>query len=413
MKFLARPLEHPLARLACLILFASLLFARMPNVLLHGRLWAEEGKYFYARAAALPWYSALFMPLGGYLNLVATATPVVAHAFVPLAYTPWITTGVGLFFQCCPAILLVCSRDAWLSPWPVKLAGLLLVATAPMIEEVWLQTLHSQFHLALCCALILALDLPGPRLRLFSWALLFLAPLTGPLAGALLPLFGLRALIDRSKGRLIQAALLGVALGLQMLLFMTHVDGRSYGIGPILLACVVYLRQIVAPLLGHRATLDVADALRAQIEARHFPWLAVIVASSCFACVVLSVLRRRLEGMGWLFAAACWLGWLGYVGAIGGRQLFLIPGFGERYVFLPEVLMALVVLGLSTGPRTPDRVLFGLLTVWLIVVGFADLTLQTPMSAGPDWLTEVAAWQHDHAHPIAIWPTGWTMTLPN
>ena len=394
-----------------LLIFVALLIARMPNVLLHGRLWAEEGKVFYQVAANTPWYLALFKPYGGYLNLVANAAPVLAHLTVPLVLTPWITTGVGLFFQCCPAILLLCSRDAWLTPWPVKAAALLLIATPPLLEEVWLQTLHSQFHLALCCALILALDPPGARLRYFSSAVLVLAPLCGPLAGALVPLFLLRAALDRSRPRLVQAILLGAGITVQVLLFMSHKEGRSYGIGPILLLCVVYLRQIVSVLIGVQGAHDVAGALRAQIEARAFPWQPVLVTLGSTALLLLALLRRRQAAFLWLFAAACLLGWLGYVGAIGGGRLFLIIGFGERYIFLPEVLTALVILGLATGPRSPDRWIAGALTAWLIMVGFSDLSTPTGMRSGPDWQSEVAAWQLDHAHRIMIWPTGWFMKL--
>jgi hypothetical protein len=33
------------------------------------------------------------------------------------------------------------------------------------------------------------------------------------------------------------------------------------------------------------------------------------------------------------------------------------------------------------------------------------------IKTGPDWRREVALWRLDHAHEIAIWPSGWTMTL--
>lgn len=175
-------------RLLLVVAFAVVLFLRMPDVL-YGRLWAEEGKIFFARAAAMPWFSALLLPYGGYLNLVANAAPIIAWHTVPLEYAPWVTTGIGLIFQCCPAIILVCSRDEWLRPRWSLIAALLIIATPPMVSEVWLQSLHSQFHLALCCALILALDAPQKRLAWFGGVLLFLAPLCGPAASGLLPLW--------------------------------------------------------------------------------------------------------------------------------------------------------------------------------------------------------------------------------
>jgi hypothetical protein len=49
---------------------------------------------------------------------------------------------------------------------------------------------------------------------------------------------------------------------------------------------------------------------------------------------------------------------------------------------------------------------------WLLVVGIAELgSARVFIKTGPDWRREVALWRLDHAHEIAIWPSGWTMTL--
>jgi hypothetical protein len=37
-----------------------------------------------------------------------------------------------------------------------------VLATPPVSEEVWLQTLHSQFHLALCAGIILTMQTEAP-----------------------------------------------------------------------------------------------------------------------------------------------------------------------------------------------------------------------------------------------------------
>jgi hypothetical protein len=384
---------------------------RVPNAVLHGRLWAEEGKVFFARAYDHAWYEALTMPLAGYLNLVATATATVVRHLVPLEAAPWFFTGLALIFQCCPAILLMCSGDAWLRAWPVKASALLLLATPPMVDEVWLQTLHSQFHLALCCALILCLDVPGRRLRWFGLVLLFLTPLCGPLVGTLLPLFLLRAARDRSRVRVFQAAALAAGLAVQLAFFFSVIPGRNYGMGPIYLLCVIYLRQIVEPLFGMHAAAAAFQTVKAGIDARLFPWWPVIVSITCIIAMAVAVLRRRAAAFIWLFAAASVLGSAAYLGAISNDHQLLAYNFGERYVFLPEVLGALLVLGLATGERRPDSRAAGALVVWLILVGLHDFRDRSWTQSGPSWLSEVAAWRRDHTHPIAIWPNGWTMRL--
>ncbi len=383
----------------------------MPAVL-HGRLWAEEGKVFFEHAATMPVWQALFLPYAGYLNLVANAAPIIARALVPLEAAPWIITFIGLIFQCCPAILLACARDAWLTPPLSRIAALLLVAAAPQAEEVWLQTLHSQFHLALCAAIILALDVPGRRLAIFGAALLFLGPLCGPPACVLLPLFMARAAIDRSRFRLVQAAALGAGTMLQLLLFYTHASGRTYGIGPIVLLCIVYIKQIVVPLFGAKIAAGASAELQARIASHLFPWRAVTVSIALFSVLVMALWRGRQAAAVWLFLAACLTGWIGYYGAIGNKLEILIVGAGGRYIFLPEVLASLAVLVLAVGSPRPERWAARVAVGWLLVVGIGDLGSHHPfIKTGPSWLSEVALWRRDHMHPIAIWPTGWTMSL--
>ncbi len=403
--------NRPLARILLVAGFAALLFARMPEVL-HGRLWAEEGIVFYEHAATMPPWHAIFLPYAGYLNLVANAAPVIARALVPLEDAPWIITGIGLIFQCCPAILLVCARDAWLQPRLVRLTALLLIAAAPQVEEVWLQTLHSQFHLALCAAIILALDIPQRRLAVFGGVLLFLGPLCGPPACIMAPLFLARAVIDRSWARLGQTCALGAGAALQVLMFYSSQSGRTYGIGPIVLLCIVYIKQIIIPLLGAKIAAAETARLQARIAAQLFPWRAVTVSLTLFAAVGTALVRGRQAAPIWLFLAACCTGWIGYYGAIGNKLGMLLMGGGGRYVFLPEVLASLAMLALAATSTRPERWIARATVALLVLVGVHDLrALDRFIKTGPDWQQQVALWRHDHTHPIATWPSGWTMTL--
>ncbi len=407
----SRTFERPLVRICLVTFFAILLFARMPAVL-HGRLWAEEGRVFYEHAASMPPWRALFLPYAGYLNLAANAAPVLARALVPLEDAPWIITCVGLLLQCCPAVLLVCARVPWLQPPLVRIAALLLIAVAPQVEEVWLQTLHSQFHLALCAALILALDIPQRRLAIFGGVLLFLGPLCGPPACVMAPLFLARAVTDRSWARLAQTCAVGAGAALQVLLFYSHQSGRAYGIGPILLLCIIYIKQIVLPLLGAKIAVAATAQLQARIAAHLFPWRAVTVSLTLFAAICAALLRGRQAASIWLFLAACCTGWIGYYGAIGDKLLILLVGAGGRYVFLPEVLASLAVLALASASPRPERWLARAAVAWLLVVGVCDLrSVDSFIKTGPEWHQEVAVWRQDHTHPIAIWPGGWVMNL--
>ena len=407
--------DRPAVRVGLVLAVAVLICLRLPNVVLHGRMWAEEGKDFYARAASLPWSQALWLPFGGYLNLIANAAPILARHLVALEYVPWITSGIGLVFQCVPAIILVCSRDAWLQRPLVLLACLLLVATPPVTEEVWLQTLHSQFHLALGCALILALDPPAGPLRLFGYAVLLLAPLCGPAAAALAPMFFLRAAIDRSGERLVQGSILLLAAGLQALLFFAQAPGRSHEIGIPTLIGIFYIKQIIVPLLGRVTALPIAERLKAMIAAGAFPLRAAVISTLALALFAVMLVRTRLAAAAWMVAAALlMLGAAIYGSLSDGPGLMTIAEAG-RYTFLPQVLLALALAAIAGGFASQHRWevwLARALVVWLIAAGARDVARQgLYMANGPNWRDEVARWRQDPAHPIAIWPPGWTMSL--
>jgi len=411
-------LPTPFIRVLLVLAFAALLLVRVPDVVFQGgRLWAEEGPIFFWRAAAWPWFVALFLPYDGYLNLVANMGSIIAWNSVRLEYAPAITTAIGLMFQCVPAVLLVCSHDAWLRPRWILIAALLIVATPPLVSEVWLQTLHSQFHLALGCALILALDVPSRRLAWFGGIVLLMAPLCGPAAVALLPLFLARAAIDGSCARLLQAAILGVGTCLQLALFYSFQPGRNYTIDPILLLCVVYLKQILVPLVGGNVAEQSSTLLQASIASHLFPWVPVLITIATVCAFASALLRRRHAASVWLFLAA---GTLTGVGYFGSWDNLLTVGGNERYSFLPQVLAALSLLGLAAGHRLPERWVARAGVAWIIGIGILYVARFPPVVGpdldwvrhGPSWSHEVALWRQDHHHSIVAWP-GWKVTLPD
>lgn len=383
----------------------------MPDAVLQGRFWAEEGTIFYRRAATMPVWDALFAPYGGYLNIVANAAPIVARTVVPLEYAPWITTGIGLLFQCLPAVLLVWSRDAWLRRPLVRAACLLLVATPPATEEVWLQTLHAQFQLALCCALILALDVPAGARRWFGFVPLFLGPLSGPAAACLSPLFLLRAAIDRSPGRLAQGLVLSTAAAVQFLFFYSSQGGRDHGISLTIAACVFTIKQVITPFLGRLRAEALAAGLQGRIAAGLFPFRAVATAALVLAALIVMAVRRRLNAPVWLLTSAVILFAVAVYGSLSAGMGLLTVGEAGRYSFVPQVLIGLALAAVATGPRWDAWVAWAAV-IWLIAVGVCDLTRTSPaMETGPNWRDEVAQWRQDRSHAIAIWPRGWFMHL--
>jgi hypothetical protein len=226
----ARSIVAPASSRDCwwqLALFLLLTIGRMLNIVFQRRFWAEEGTVFYWHAATTAWLPALFYSYAGYMNFGANIAAVAARHLVPLDYAPRITFVFALAAQICPAILLLTSRAAWLRSRLTLAASLLLLVGAPAAEEIWLNTIHSQFYLALCTGLILTLETESGGREIFRRFLLFFAPLYGLVAIIFLPLFILRTLIERSHTRLIQALVLASGSTIQLLGFC-HADARPH-----------------------------------------------------------------------------------------------------------------------------------------------------------------------------------------
>ena len=409
----ARPFRCP--RIVLLLLFVLLVCARMPDIVLHGRFWAEEGHNFFHNAAVMPWRQALLAPVGGYLNIVANLAGLLARHLVPLRQAPFVTIAVAMACQACPILVLLTAQDPWLRRTPVLLAATLILATPVASDEVWLNSIHGQFHLALANALTLALEPAVGVVGLFRLVLLMLGPLAGPASLFLLPLFGLRLVIERCIARLSQVAMLAAGSLVQFLCFYTPTAARSYGIGLTTFAGVLFEKHLVLPLLGRRAAQPIGDQLHGLLIHGAVPLIILLTTVTAFVLLSLAALRSRVPAARWLFLGAMLIELLSDYGAVDGRTSLIWASFGERYAFVPSVLLSLLILALAVDRRRRLTAgIAGFLVLWIIGIGLHDELggRDAFFAHGPNWTESVRAWQSHPSGPIAIWPSGWDMIIP-
>lgn len=407
-------------RWVLLTAFALLVIFRLPRAWAQGRFLDEEATVFLAYAWHHPWLDALFRPFGGYWNLGANSTTLlvarlVKYGWVSLAHAPYLTMTMALAVQLLPAVLILTGRATWLAGRIAVIAALLIVALAPATEEVFFNVLHIQFHLALCVALIVALDAPRRRsVQIGYGALLFLAPLCGPGAIAFLPMFALRGLVDRDRSRAWQLAAFAAGAAVQLLLFYGSNPMRGHLLDPGTIVSVMTVRLIAMPLLGFGKTEHIGDAIYASQQAGGIGWWwTAAIGALLFAGLIWLAARRRdaaiwLVLSGLLIAAASF----GYGMVIIDRHDLFGPGNGERYNFLPIVLIGIALIVMAKRPGFRGRFLCAFLCLLLLVTGFGRYTKPVRLVAsGPAWPAEAAAWQRDHNHPLAVWPAPWSADL--
>lgn len=401
-------------RAMLLLCFALLVIFRLPGAWMHGRFLDEEGTVFFAYAWHHGWVDALFRPFAGYWNVGANATTLVVvelvkGGIVSLERAPYLTMLTALAVQLLPAVLLLTGRAAWLASRTAVIAALLVVAIAPATEEVFLNVLHIQFHLALCTALILALGVPHGRAAQLGYAaILFFAPLCGPAVIAFLPLFALRWWVDRDRERLYQIAALAVGAAVQLLFFYGANPMRGHLLDPRLVAVTTMIRLLVMPLLGFASADSIGswiDDSHADDETSGWLWMAAL-AVLLFGALIVAAVRRRDAAI-WLVLAG-----LGIAAASFGYGMVVIDvsdlfsvRAAERYNYLPLVLLglALVVMAMRQGSR--GRWIAALLCLLFLREGAILYFDPIPeVRQGPSWPAEVAAWRRDHDHPLAVWP---------
>lgn len=408
-----RPVFATWQRWALLVAFVLLLVLRLPGAWAHGRFQDEEATVFLAYAWHYPPLEALFRPFGGYLNLGATATTVLAaesakSGILPLERAPYLTMGIALLFQALPAVLILTGRAQWLESRLAVIAALLFIAIAPATEEVFFNVLHIQFHLALCVALILALDVPERALtRIGYGVLLFLAPLCGPGSIVFLPLYALRALIDRDRGRLIQMVPLAAGAAIQLLIFYGASPVRAPISSPQAFSAALFVRLIALPGLGVAFAEHIAPNIYASEVVGSAYWILFAGAAILALGALLAVAARRLDAALWLVISGLLIASVSFsVGMVivSPASLFDVHA-GERYNFLPLVLIGWGLIALAMRPGFRSR---------KTCAGFVGLMLFTgamnypaPLSdfaEGPSWPAEVAIWRSDHRHPLQVWP---------
>jgi hypothetical protein len=249
---------------------------------------------------------------------------------------------------------------------------------------------------------------------LMRYAILFFAPLCGPTAIALVPLFALRALLDRSRPRLLQLTVLAAATAIQLLFFFHRHPDRAYAFNPVLFACTATLRHIVEPFRGPAYAGRMSAAIQAKLAAGLTPHKAVLAPLLVFIPYGVLVYRYRQRSPAvWFFAGFVLVACVTYFGALGNPNMLVMIKVAGRYIYVPQALLSLSLLALATSLAGWRAVLAWGVVAWLIFVGAVEYTRPwNYISDGPAWRSEVAAWRANPAYVMQIWPHGWTMTLP-
>ena len=344
----------------------ALLVLRRPDAVFHAQLWAEDGVVWFADAYNHGALRALLFARDGYLQIFPRLVAAVSM-WVPLVHVPLVFNLFALAVEAVPPLFLVSSRMRNLGPLSLRCILALLYLFVPDSTEVHAIVTDSQSQLAVLACLVIIAQAPHSRWgKIFDVVVLVLCALTTPmgllllavaLARTVLPLLVHRSAHAATTGpemrwRWIQVSLLTACALLQGLTLFTTAGARlNTTLGASVSRFVrIVAGQIVVPVLLGSNRLDRMAHDPARVVALAFLITAVATLVCGYAllrgspelrCFILFALLVLAAALTFPSVEPIPYQW----------DVFLVPGLGMRYWYIPKLAVMVTLLWLIGRQR--------------------------------------------------------------
>lgn len=400
------------------ILFATFLFIflRSPKLLIFGHVVAEEGTIYFQSAWNSGFWSAFLAPHQGYYSLLDNAVAAIAVYLVPLSWVAFAFTFSALLVLLL-MVYVVITCEIFETTQAKVLAALICVISPSL--EVWLTLEDAQFCLAVCVAIILLSDVKRhPWIRNLT---LLVAGLTGPVSCAFLPFYWIKAVQKKTKAVVMQALILTLCTSVQVWILAHALRSGNRALASFeklrWLGPVFFLKTLVVTFATRLSFFLILHFLHQQISTALFIF--------CWIVAVLGfVFLARQAWLGgtstkWLFLLACWIFLFDYASLIDPLMMVLkgTAGSGNRYIFVPDLLIWLMVLirylNHQKSAANHSSKLPYYLVVLMIISGLIDSAgyWKKIQNTAPAWRPQIAQWRADPAKTIAVSPSWWTYRI--
>jgi hypothetical protein len=394
-----------------LILLAALgiVLVRSPVLLVHGRVFAEEGTVYLQGAWDSGALQAMAAVHQGYYSLLMNGFSVVAAKLLPLELAGYLSVYAALGILLLTVYLAV-KCEAFES-WQARWLAAAVILFSPGVE-VWLTLLDAQFYLAVCAGLIAIST--EERLRGLRTGTLLLTGLTGPVSCAFTPFFLWKAWKRRTFVVLVQASILVMCSLTQGILLLRSVRagsrtldsvGKVEWFGPLvfLKVCSVTLATRLGGFLTQRLLIRHENVWTCVLL-----WL-LMVACAGFFWFLCRLNRNARELL--LMATASLV--FNCAGDPAPLQIILRGEF--RYFFTATTLLwlALVLGCASSKPHSTHHSLGKIVLALALFSGGADsIGYWTRLQRiEPRWSGQVAAWRHHPGTEMRVPPKDWTARI--
>jgi hypothetical protein len=373
-----------------LVAAAVLLFVRRPDAILNPQFYAEDGRTFFMDAYNLGAWSLVKPYNGGYYlihRLIAYL-----GSFVPIAYAPCFYNAFAVAATLGAVAYIAKSRVAGRFTPLMALALVAIPTNGEMFSNV--VNVHWVLSLLLLTLLISPPERGGRRM-LADASLALPIALTGPFSLLWAPLFGLRAVVERTRPRILLFLVVafGAAVQLAVLdsrrsaglfqLFDTNWLGAfGNGVSGVLLLGLGYAKKVPNSLFLTLLSLAIYGALIAHAFLKRDARRLMLLAAGLAVLASTAIAYRRAPE-------------------------YLSRHVGNRYAYIPTVsLVWVLVLTLGDAGKAAR-----LAAVLLGVAAVASVT-RFPARAFVDYDWREASLAIGGPEPamIPINPPGWSVT---
>jgi len=377
----------------------ALLFFRETDLFFNPRFWAEEGLVYF-HDAYINGIASLLHAHQGYFSLTPNLATHLA-TLVDLRMAPHLTLAIALIVQLIPFVLIAYSKSEFLDSPYKKIIASLIIMFAGNTEEVWLNTINSQFHFVVIAFIILIEDKTNPS-RIKKTALILLTSLSGlsgiP-ANILTPFFGLRFYLLKQKYDLIIFLILASTTLVQIYFILTseHHAGRIFE--PNLDQLLILMRVVIGSLVDHPFPFNLYTG---------------ILAASPLVFFLISHHKTTWKENIFFFAPAVTLSVIMVytsLGMLGGGRYF--------YPVAVIFMLGLMSLAFNASINVYFRAYFFIYLISGIALGIRDFPFRegaTTSKSWPTWSDEVKRFEKGETTTLSISPqwdgARWTVTLP-
>lgn len=397
-------------KIILLILILLLIFYRSPYIFLNGRFVAEEGSFWFRN-------SYLYGPIkgltqifwgSGYFNI----WPNLASTFallVPIEYAPLVTVYFALSVKIFLFVFVIYSQSNFLiTNFDKTIISLVILASPPMVPEIWANTLTSQVYFTIFSILIFFLqDIKENFFNKSSPFVLFFSGLSSLLTCTLTPFFFYKYIKNKNKINLLNFISILFVSCCQSIIFIyskiqnLDFEGNNTRFILSLDKFVNYTYNVlIKSFLGRDLTQSIYYDFLISINIYLLTGFIILI----FIILLKYSFRHFKHDRVLIFLILIFI--MINLVTFFGSKMEQVQG---RYAVIPGILLIFIAYRLFQLSFNNLKYFYFFLIVASLVTGFYEFKLNNKYPHFlicidcPNWKDEVKKWKIDNNYVLKIW----------